>query len=176
MASQYVDIPAGNNVALTESFSQDSNGNVIVVGAGTAGTPVGGVVSVQGETGMTPVITSGQGMAGTPAGGVTTVQGAAGMTPLSVTETSASTAVITSVASSITSVTLLAANPSRKGFILYNNSTKTANVAFAATASLISFTLIMPAMSYFEGQTLYTGAVSAIWATANGAMLVTDLT
>ena len=34
----------------------DSSGNVIAVGAGVAGTPAGGVVSIQGVTSGTPVI------------------------------------------------------------------------------------------------------------------------
>src|ERR1700751_785577 len=133
--SNYVDIPSGDNMPLTETFSQDANGNVIVVGPGTSGTPSGGVVSVQGEVGTTPITATGTGTAGTPSTGVVTVQGVTGMTPVSVIEASASTGTLTTVLASATSVTLLAANANRKGFILYNNSSKTCNVAFSATAT-----------------------------------------
>lgn len=65
----------------------------LVAGKGTAGTPAGGVVTVQGVTSMTPLAVSqatasnlnaavvGTGTAGTPAGNILTVQGVASMTP-----------------------------------------------------------------------------------------------
>jgi hypothetical protein len=134
---------------LTETFNQDSSGNIT---------------------------TTGTGIAGTPAAGVQTVQGVTGMTPLSIIQQASSTAILTSVASSATSVTLLAANANRKGFILYNNSSKTCNVAFATTASLAAFTVAIPAMSVFESESLYTGVISGIWTAANGSMEVTELT
>lgn len=40
-------------------ITADSSGNQIVVGAGTAGSPVGGVVSIQGTPGGTPIPVSG---------------------------------------------------------------------------------------------------------------------
>jgi hypothetical protein len=89
-----------------------SNLNATVVGAGTAGTPSGGVVSIQGVSGGTVIpdnITQiggsavvsggtagslgvgGLGTAGTPSGGVVSVQGVSGGTPLSVSTTDVST-------------------------------------------------------------------------------------
>lgn len=88
---------------------------------------------------------------------------------------SASSATITAVASSATSVELLAANASRKGFKLFNDSNKDAYVAFAATASTAAYTLKMAPQSFYESDTVqYTGVISAIWSAVNGNMLVTS--
>ena len=134
---------------LTETFNQDANSNITINGTGVAGTPTGGILSIQGETGMTPV---------------------------TVTQSSASIGTLTTVASSATSVSLLATNANRKGFLLYNNSTKIAYVAFTATAASTAFTIQMPPQSVFESQSLYTRVISGIWAAANGNMQVTELT
>ncbi len=136
-------------MSLTENFNQDANGNIIQTGAGTAGTPDAGVVTIQGITGGTPLPT------------VTAPSG---------------TATLTSVASSAATVVLLAANASRKGFQLYNLSTKTVNVAFAATATAAAFSFVMQANSFYENNTLYTGVISGIWSAVNGSMKVTELT
>lgn len=60
----------------------DASGNTVVVGSGVAGTPAGGVVTVQGDAAGTPLPMVGIGTAGTPAGGVLTVQGDAAGDPL----------------------------------------------------------------------------------------------
>jgi hypothetical protein len=60
----------------------DAAGGATVKGEGTAGTPTGGVVTVQGVTSMTPIIATGSGTAGTAATGVQTIQGIASMTPV----------------------------------------------------------------------------------------------
>jgi hypothetical protein len=133
---------------MTENFNQDANGNTQMVGVGAAGTPDAGVLTIQGITGGTSI---------------------------PVTPAPASTATITSVASTTSTVVLKAANVNRKGLVLYNNSTKTCFVAFAATSTNAAFTVLMQANSLYEMQTLYTGTVSAIWQNTNGAMLVTEL-
>lgn len=92
-------------------------------------------------------------------------------------EVSSSTATLSSVASSVTSVTLLAANSARKGAIFHNDSSKNCFVAFAASASTTSFTIKMAAgstMSLVEPH--YTGQITGIWDSASGAMRVTELT
>lgn len=69
---------------------------------------------------------TGLGKAGAPAGDVLTVQGVAGGTPLpvsSTTETPPATATNTTVAYSVVSVVLAAANANRKHLRIYNNST-----------------------------------------------------
>lgn len=84
----------------------DSSGRTVVAGAGTAGTPAGGVLTVQGVTSMTPLLVNGSGStqpvsgtvtaneggapwtmtgtgtAGTAAAGVLTIQGITSMTPV----------------------------------------------------------------------------------------------
>lgn len=89
----------------------------------------------------------------------------------------ASTATVTSVASSATNVTLLSANSGRKGASFYNDSNQTSAVKFGATASFTSFTLKIPANGYYEMTgPIYTGQIDAIWNVANGNMIVTELT
>lgn len=94
----------------TTGYAQlDASGRQIVVGGGVAGTPAGGVVTIQGITGGTAIpisgsvtatisgtvdvsdraarvlgVVTGQGVAGTPAGGVVSIQGVAGGTALPV--------------------------------------------------------------------------------------------
>jgi hypothetical protein len=88
----------------------------------------------------------------------------------------ASTASLTSISSSTSSQTVLAANPVRKGFLLFNDSTATCYVAFAATSSTALFTMkLIPGMTYQNEAIIYTGVMSAIWDVANGALRVTEL-
>ena len=86
------------------------------------------------------------------------------------------TGTLSSVAASAASSTVLAANASRKGFSIYNDSTAILKIAFAATASATAFTVLMQPNAYFENNTLYTGIITGIWATATGNARVTELT
>lgn len=71
---------------------------------------------------------------------------------------------------------LVAANSARKGLLLFNASTAKAYVAFSGAASLTDYTLEMgPGAFYQMSSPTYTGAVSAVWAAAVGAMKVTEL-
>ena len=98
-------------------------------------------------------------------------------TPLSVLPPKAATASLTNVASSATSVAVLAANTNRKGLIVENDSTAILYLKFGATASTTSFTIKMVANTRWEMQDpIYTGQIDGIWATANGAARVTELT
>lgn len=75
----------------------------------------------------------------------------------------------TSVAGSATSVTLKAANPLRRYFSIFNNSTSTLYVAFQATATQASAVVPIEAGGYYEmPKPLYVGDISGIWAAANG--------
>ena len=77
----------------------DIGRNLIVAGEGTAGSAAGGVMTVQGQTSMTPVQVSqatasnlnaavvGLGSAGSPSGGVLSIQGVTGGTGVPVTGT-----------------------------------------------------------------------------------------
>jgi hypothetical protein len=88
----------------------------------------------------------------------------------------ASVSTVSSVVSSASSVQLLAANVNRIGVILYNDSTQVAYVAFAATASSSAYTLKMAPGSHYESEpSVYTGVISAVWASANGSMRITEL-
>ena len=87
----------------------------------------------------------------------------------------------TSVASVITSVTLLAANTARAGATIYNNSTSVLYVELGATASLTAFTVVLAAISggiggYYEVPFGYRGVISGIWPVANGNANVRELT
>lgn len=95
--------------------------------------------------------------------------------PLSIT---ASTATLTSVNGTVSSTTLLAANANRLGAIIYNDSTAILYVAYAGTASTTAYTVQVPSQALFELPTQpdYTGIITGVWAAANGAARVTELT
>jgi len=80
----------------------------------------------------------------------------------------------TNVAASITSVTLLAANISRLGASIYNDSPAELLVSMGATASATSFSVDMLPGAYFEVPANYTGVISGIWAAATGNARVTE--
>lgn len=87
------------------------------------------------------------------------------------------TAAISSISSQNTTQTMLVANPARKGFAVYNDSNQVAYIAYAATASATAFTIPMQPQSYYETDShCYKGVISIIWAAANGAARVTELT
>lgn len=78
----------------------------------------------------------------------------------------------TSVASAITSTTLLALNTNRKWVTLRNDSTSVAYIAKSGTASTSSVALLQPQGTlYFDD---YSGTVTAIWVAANGFMRIEE--
>lgn len=81
----------------------------------------------------------------------------------------------TSVASSATNVTLLAANSARVGATIHNDSTAILYLKLGATASATSFTVKMDAGDYFETPFGYTGIIDGIWASANGYARITEV-
>lgn len=91
-------------------------------------------------------------------------------------ETRAAASAVTSVASSATSVTLLASNANRLGATVHNDSTAALFLKLGATASSSSFTVKMAADSYYEVPFGYTGILGGIWASANGSARVTEVT
>jgi len=88
-----------------------------------------------------------------------------------------STATVTSVASSITVVTIAALNTARRAIAIYNNSTADLYLKYGATASTSSFSVRIPPSGYWEMPTrpTYTGVLTGIWSAANGAALVTEM-
>lgn len=87
-----------------------------------------------------------------------------------------SSATLSSVTNAVTSFLVAAANSSRHGLIIFNDSTTTCDIAFAATASLTSFSIQIPSKNtYFMSNPAYSGAISGICVAANGSLRVTDL-
>ena len=88
-----------------------------------------------------------------------------------------STATISSVASSATSVTLLVANPARRRVVIVNESSKTLFVAFAATATTAAYTVSIAGNATYSGPLNdYTGIITGIWSAVNGNARITEIT
>lgn len=91
--------------------------------------------------------------------------------------TSTATATLSNVAGSASSVTLLASNTSRKGAIIFNDSSAILYVKFGATASTSSFTYRVNPYNTLELKpVVYTGVIDGIFASATGNARVTELT
>jgi hypothetical protein len=90
-------------------------------------------------------------------------------------ETKPASSALTSVASSATSVSLLASNASRRGVILFNDSTAVLYVKLGATASTTSFSYKLAAGATLElPSPVFTGAIDGLWASANGSARITE--
>lgn len=88
---------------------------------------------------------------------------------------SPSSATLANVASSATSVTLIAAAGGVKGRAVFNESTQVLYLKYGATASATSYTVQLAAGAYYEfPQPVYGGVVDGIWASANGNARVTS--
>jgi hypothetical protein len=89
------------------------------------------------------------------------------------------TAAITRVATSTTSATVLAANTSRKGFIVVNESAATMYLKFGATASATSYSIPIAAGGTYDSTgvgALHPGVLDAILASGTGNAQVTEFT
>lgn len=89
-----------------------------------------------------------------------------------------STAALTNVAASVTSVTLLSANTARCHAVIVNDSTAaTLYVKFGATASTSSYTYrLSPGGTLELANPVYTGRVDGIWNVASGNARITEVT
>lgn len=92
----------------------------------------------------------------------------------------ATTATVTTVASSASSVSLLASNLSRKGATITNDSSAVMYIKLGATASTSSYTVTLAGagaapFSYYEVPFGYVGAIDAIWASATGNARITEI-
>lgn len=86
-------------------------------------------------------------------------------------------ATVTSVASSATSVTILAENGLRHSAHLFNDSTSALFVKFGATASITSFThKVVPSGSLDIPYPAYVGLMTGIWTSADGFARLTEVT
>lgn len=119
---------------------------------------------------------------GTQAVNLTQVKGTAisATNPVNVAPNSilASTATLTNVNGTVSSTTLLAANTARLGALIYNDSTAIMYLAYASTATTTAYTTQVPSQALFELPVapVYDGIITAVWASANGAARVTELT
>lgn len=88
------------------------------------------------------------------------------------------TSAVTSVAAAVASTSLLASNTSRRGATFYNDSASASlYIKLGATASLTSFTVLVPPSGYYEVPSpVYTGAIDGIWDAAVGDARITELT
>jgi len=88
------------------------------------------------------------------------------------------TATLTQVADNASSVTLLAANDSRRGFVIVNTSSAILFIAFAATATTSTFTYRLVPTATLEcfGNNNFTGVISGIWASdpGTGSAVITE--
>lgn len=86
------------------------------------------------------------------------------------------TATTTSVASSISSVTILAANVNRKGFSISNISTENLYLSFTSPATIANCFIEVPpgAFILLDQQLIVTSAIYGIWSSANGTAQVTE--
>jgi hypothetical protein len=89
----------------------------------------------------------------------------------------ASTATLTNVTASASSVQLLASNGNRKGGIFVNDADQVCYLKFGTTASATSFTYKIAAGGTIElPSPVYTGQIDAIWAgSPTGAMRITEV-
>jgi hypothetical protein len=91
---------------------------------------------------------------------------------VSIKSNSATTA---SVSSSASSVTVFAANAAATGRAVFNDSTAALYLKYGTTASTTDYTVQINAGGYFEfPQPIYRGRVDGIWASANGAARTTE--
>lgn len=98
----------------------------------------------------------------------------------SVSNSTSSTPTQSSVASSATNVTLLAANTARKGATITNDSSAVLYIKLGATASATSYTVTLAGsagapFSYFEVPFGYVGIIDGIWASATGNARITEI-
>jgi hypothetical protein len=92
-------------------------------------------------------------------------------------EAGAATGTLSTVASSATSVTVLAANTARMGATVYNDSTQILYLGYSATAASTSaYSVQVPPSGYVEIPAKYNGQLTGIWASANGNARVTEIT
>lgn len=99
----------------------------------------------------------------------------AALDTVTVVQDSNSTAALTQVASSTSSVAVLAANANRKEGLIFNNSTANLYLAFTGTASTTAFTVKLTTNTAYALPTpLYKGVISGIWDAANGTAQVTE--
>jgi hypothetical protein len=148
--------------ALRVTLASDSTG-VVSVDDNGASLTVDGTVTANAGIGPWPV---------TDNGGSLTVDGTVTANP-----TQPSTSTRTSVADAAVDTLILAANASRKGATVYNDSTSTLYLALGTTAATTTdFTSKLFQDDYYEVPAGYTGQIRGIWsADSTGSARITEL-
>lgn len=84
-------------------------------------------------------------------------------------------ATVATVDQNASSVTVLAANAARRGFVIYNDSEAGLVLKFGTAASLTDFTRALPPRTSWERHGGYTGVITGIWDAAGaGKARVTE--
>lgn len=83
---------------------------------------------------------------------------------------------LTSVISSVSAVSILAANTARKGATIYNNSGTNLNINLGTTVTTSVYTVLMANSGYYEVPFGYTGVIAGITASNAGIISVVELT
>ena len=88
------------------------------------------------------------------------------------------TATLSNVAASVSSVTVLASNVLRRGGEIYNDSSSAMYLKAGSSASTTSFSVKIPPASLYEFPAfpMYSGIYTAVWDSATGNARVTELT
>ncbi len=142
--------------------------NVVLVDGSATTQPVSGSVAVSNFPATQPISGS-VSVSNLPA-----TQPVSGSVSVSNFPGVASTAAITRVATSASSVLLLSANASRKGFVLTTEAGSANYVALAATASVTAYTYLLGAATVLD-KSGYTGPVSIIRGSGTGTVQITEL-
>lgn len=88
-----------------------------------------------------------------------------------------SAAAVTSVASSATVVTLLAANTARRRALIFNDSaTADLYIKFGSNASTTDFTHKVARGAAMPPEEMYNGIITGIWSAAVGSARITEIT
>jgi hypothetical protein len=167
-------------VAQTSASSQAASGDYVAISADASGrVRVIGSVAQDAALGSDVVTVGGRASAAVPSS--MSADGDAVFAWLDrngrqVITQKAGTATLSNVSGSASSVTVLAANTSRLGATVYNDSTAILYLKFGATASTTSFTAKLNADDYYEVPYGYTGILDGIWASATGSARVTEIT
>lgn len=167
-------IPSGTQaVSGTVTVTQSTAGNLNATVTGTVTANIGTTNGLALDTTITARLnTLGQKTSANSAPVVI----ASDQSAIPVTSAASTTGTNSSVNASVTSVSVLASNTSRKGATIFNDSTSFGYFSLTTTASLTSYTVKIAPSGYYEVPFGYTGVISGIWVTATGAARVTELT
>lgn len=176
-------IDSVGRLAITDlggSISVDDNGSSLTIDNAALSQTGGGtetsalrVTIANNSTGLVSVDDNGSSLT-VDDGSTSLTVDASGIFPTR--QVTSSSATSTSVSGTITSTTILAANPNRLGASLYNDSSGNLYLKFGATASLSSFGIRIDPFGYYEVPFSYTGIMDGIWSSGVGAARVTEFT